>query len=164
MSAHHCQKEIHLAAPVDPQNMELLRKAFKEFDFDGDGFISKEELSKVMGNTGQVITTEELDHMYEIVDKDGNGLLDFKEFIDLMDGDCLCTNNDTEIEELFQLFDVNKDGFITEKEISGVLKSLGEKVRKKDIRKMIKAGDKNKDKQISFNEFKDMIESGQFLQ
>jgi len=157
-------KEFHLSSPVDPKSMDALKKSFTEFDTDGDGYISKEELSRVIGQIGKMVKHEELDAMYEIVDKDGNGLLDFKEFIDLMDGNCLCTNNDTEIEELFQLFDVNKDGFITEKEISGVLKSLGEKVRKKDIRKMIKAGDKNKDKQISFNEFKDMIESGQFLQ
>jgi len=157
-------KEFHLANPIDQTSMNALRKSFTEFDTDGDGFISKEELSRVIGQIGKIVKLEELDAMYEIVDKDGNGLLDFKEFIDLMDGNCLCTDSDTEIEELFQLFDVNKDGFITEKEIGGVLKQLGEKVRKKDIRKMIKAGDKNKDKQISFNEFKEMVENGKFLQ
>jgi len=158
------QKEFHLADPVCPTSMDALKKSFVEFDIDGDGFISKEELSRVIGKVGKMVRPEELDQMYEIVDKDGNGLLDFKEFIDLMDANCLCTDNDAEIEELFKLFDVDKDGYITEKEISGVLKQMGEKVRKKDIRKMIKAGDKNKDKQISFNEFKDMIENGQFLQ
>ena len=165
MASHHqqCQKEIHLALPIEPRNMELLHKAFAEFDFDGDGFISKEELSTVMQNIGQLMSPEELNQVYELVDKDGNGLLDFKEFIDLMDANCLCQSSDREVEELFKLFDIDSDGYITEKEIAAMLKKLGEKVRKKDIRKMIQCGDRNMDRQLSFNEFKAMVDNGQFL-
>ena len=43
------------------------------------------------------------------------------------------------------------------------MKELGEKVRKKDLRKMVKEADKNKDGKISFAEFKIMVESGNFL-
>merc|ERR1719427_80620 len=144
-------KEIHLTDPIQPSTMEALKSSFLEFDTDGDGYISKEELSRVVEKVvGKLLNEEEFDLMYQLVDKDGNGLLDFKEFIQLMDGNSLCTNTDAEIAELFKQFDLNSDGYITEKEI--------EKVRKKDIRKMIKAGDKDKDKQISFSEFKDMVE------
>ena len=80
----------------------------------------------------------------------GNGLVDFKEFISLMDNNCLVQSVDEEMQHLFNMIDKNNDGFITEKEIKTMLKGLGEKVRKKDIRKMIKEADQNKDGKISF--------------
>ena len=55
-----------------------------------------------------------------------------------------------EIENLFKMFDLNKDGFITEREIKKTLKNLGEKIKKKDVRKMMKVADLNKDGKISF--------------
>jgi len=143
--------------------MKALRKAFAEFDSNDDGFITKEELSGVMKNFGHVICGEELDEMMELVDKDGNGVLDFKEFLEMMDSNTLVENQDMEVKSLFAMFDVDADGFITEKEIGNVMKNLGEKVRKKDIRKMVKEADKNKDGRISFTEFKAMVDSGNFL-
>ena len=77
--------------------------------------------------------------------------MDFKEFINLMDNNCLVQSMDEEMQHLFQMIDKNNDGFITEKEIKAMLKGMGEKVRKKDIRKMIKEADQNKDGKISFN-------------
>ena len=68
-----------------------------------------------------------------------------------MDNNCLAQSGDNEMESLFQMIDTNKDGFITEKEIKQMMKNLGEKGRKKDIRKMIKEADQNKDGKISFN-------------
>lgn len=68
-----------------------------------------------------------------------------------MDNNCLVQSVDEEMEHLFNMIDKNNDGFITEKEIKTMLKSMGEKVRKKDIRKMIKEADENKDGKISFN-------------
>lgn len=80
----------------------------------------------------------------------GNGLVDFKEFVNLMDNNSLIQKGDVEMENLFNMFDINKDGFITEKEIKVIMKNLGEKVRKKDVREMIKEADLNKDGKISF--------------
>ena len=68
-----------------------------------------------------------------------------------MDNNCLVQSVDEEMQHLFNMIDKNNDGFITEKEIKAMLKGLGEKVRKKDIRKMIKEADQNKDGKISFN-------------
>ena len=152
-----------MAQPIKPQNMTALREAFSEFDQNSDGFISKEELLNVMINFGHMISNEELDEMIKLADNDGNGLVDFKEFLDLMDSNCLVENVDQEMQNLFSLIDLNNDGFLSEKEISTMMKNLGEKVRKKDIRKMIKEADKNKDGKISFEEFKAMVDGTNFL-
>lgn len=152
-----------MAQPVKPQNMTALREAFAEFDQNSDGFISKEELLNVMTNFGHMISNDELDAMIKLADNDGNGLVDFKEFLSLMDSNCLVQNVDQEVQNLFEMIDLNNDGYLSEKEISTMMKNLGEKVRKKDIRKMVKEADKNKDGKISFDEFKAMIEGTNFL-
>ncbi|KAL7546729.1 hypothetical protein ACHAWF_016263 [Thalassiosira exigua] len=61
-----------------------LRDAFKVFDADGSGTISRSELKKLMKNLGQKLSDEELDAMMDEVDTDGNGEIDFQEFKTMM--------------------------------------------------------------------------------
>jgi calmodulin len=61
-----------------------LKDAFKVFDTDGSGSISKSELKQLMKNLGQRLTDEELDAMMGEVDTDGNGEIDFQEFKQMM--------------------------------------------------------------------------------
>ena len=155
--------EVDLSKAIHPDKMNELREAFKEFDKDSDGHITKEELASVMSSYGNVISSTDLDIALKSVDIDGNGVVDFKEFLELMEGNTLVESVDAEMKGLFDMFDIDRDEFITEKEIKTVMKKLGEKVKKKQLRKMIKEADDNKDGKISFNEFKTMLETGNFL-
>ena len=155
--------EVDLSKAIHPDKMNELREAFKEFDKDSDGHITKDELTSVMASFGNVISSADLDIALKSVDIDGNGVVDFKEFLELMEGNTLVESVDAEMKGLFDMFDIDRDEFITEKEIKTVMKKLGEKVKKKQIRKMIKEADDNKDGKISFNEFKTMLETGNFL-
>lgn len=116
-----------------------------------------------MSKFGHNLKEGEVEQIMKLVDTDGNGLIDFNEFLNIMDGNSLFQNCEKELENLFNMFDINKDGYITENEIKKTLKNLGEKIKKKDIRKMIKAADVNRDGKISFPEFKSMVETGNFL-
>ena len=51
-----------------------LRDAFRIFDKDDSGEITKEELGTVLRNLGQFPSTEELDEMLREVDIDGKGI------------------------------------------------------------------------------------------
>lgn len=53
-----------------------LREAFKVFDRDGTGTISREELKAVMKSLGENLTEEEIDEMLKLADKDGDGQID----------------------------------------------------------------------------------------
>ena len=53
------------------------REAFRLFDKDEDGTITKEELGRVMRNLGQFATEEELEVMLSELDSDGKHLFTF---------------------------------------------------------------------------------------
>ncbi|KAK3087312.1 hypothetical protein FSP39_004527, partial [Pinctada imbricata] len=56
---------------------ELLIGAFKKFDLNGDGFISKEELMKVLTKMGDKMPEEEAEAMVKEADLNGDGLISY---------------------------------------------------------------------------------------
>ena len=74
----------HVDEVHDPE-MEALKSGFAMFDINNDGFISAEELQRVMLTLGEKHTSlNECRHMIKCVDKDGNHMVDFSEFQCLM--------------------------------------------------------------------------------
>ena len=63
---------------------EELREAFNVFDKDGNGFISASELRHVMVNLGERLTDEEVDEMVREADIDGDGQINYEEFVKMM--------------------------------------------------------------------------------
>ncbi|PAA49736.1 hypothetical protein BOX15_Mlig030324g1 [Macrostomum lignano] len=61
-----------------------LRRAFRLFDADGDGFLSPAELRQVMLNLGERLTKEEVDAMIEEADTDRDGQVSYEEFARIM--------------------------------------------------------------------------------
>ena len=63
---------------------EEIKEAFKVFDKDGNGFISAAELRHIMTNLGEKLTDEEVDEMIREADVDGDGQINYDEFVDMM--------------------------------------------------------------------------------
>jgi len=61
-----------------------IREAFKVFDCDGNGFISRSELKHVLCNLGEAITEEECNYLVEEADIDGDGSINYEEFCAMM--------------------------------------------------------------------------------
>merc|ERR1711904_601583 len=68
----------------DTDTEEELIEAFKVFDRDGNGFISAAELRHVMKNLGEKLTDEEVDEMIREADVDGDGQINYEEFVKMM--------------------------------------------------------------------------------
>lgn len=64
--------------------MDDVKAAFRVFDCDNNGSISKEELREAMVNLGQRCTEEEFGHMFATADTNRNGRIDFDEFVEMM--------------------------------------------------------------------------------
>ncbi|XP_074316696.1 calmodulin-like protein 3 [Silene latifolia] len=72
----------------DKDEEEDMREAFNVFDQNGDGFITVEELRSVLQSLGlkQGRSIDDCKKMISKVDVDGDGMVDYKEFKQMMRG------------------------------------------------------------------------------
>ena len=66
---------------------EEIREAFNVFDKDSNGFISATELRQMMDSLGEKLTEEEVEEMVRVADMDGDGQVNYEEFVTLMTGE-----------------------------------------------------------------------------
>src|SRR5882762_10752121 len=92
---------------------------------DGDGTITTRELGTVMRSLGQNPTEAELQDMINEVDADGNGTIDFPEFLTMMARKMRDTDSEEEIKEAFKVFDKDGNGYISAAELRHVMTNLG---------------------------------------
>ncbi|KAK9680500.1 EF-hand domain pair [Popillia japonica] len=134
---------------VSRSQMKEFREAFRLFDKDGDGSITKEELGRVL-------------QMLQEVDVDGDGNVSFEEFVDIAwsagagtDPDHVLSREEEEKElrDAFRVFDKHNRGYITASDLRAVLQCLGEDLSEEEIEDMIKEVDVDGDGRIDFYEF-----------
>ena len=134
--------------------IQEFRQAFDIMDRNGDGVITVDDLAAVMRAIGQSPTANVLQDMIREVDADGNDTIDFTEFLALMSRQMRQSDIEDELREAFRIFDRDSDGFITPKELSTLLISLGLDSSAEVVRRMINEADKNRDGKIDFAEFR----------
>jgi len=146
---------------LDKNEVHQLKQAFKFFDKNDDGTITTEEINVVMESIGLQISKQELEDIMADLDVNGDGHMDFDEFVQMMDRRMSVHSQRAEIEDTFKFFDKNGDGKITFEELKEVLLTLGEEVSDKDVWDMIKEADTNGDNAIDFEEFITMMVSNE---
>merc|ERR1712217_97942 len=133
------------------------KEAFSLFDKDGDGTITTRELGTVMRSLGQNPTDAELQDMINEVDADGNGTIDFPEFLSLQARKMRDTDTEEELIGAFKVFDRDGNGFISAAELRHVMTNLGEKLTDEEVDEMIREADVDGDGQINYEEFVKMM-------
>ena len=134
------------------------KEAFSLFNKDG-GTITTKELGTVMRSLGQNPTEAELQDMVNEVDADGNGTIDFPEFLTMMARKMKDTDSEEELKEAFKVFDKDGNGFISASELRHVMTNLGEKLTDEEVDEMIREADVDGDGQINYEEFVKMMMS-----
>lgn len=61
---------------------DSLREAFKQFDRDGNGYISPDELLYVVCNSGEKLSREEAEELIGMFDTNADGQLSWEEFVE----------------------------------------------------------------------------------
>jgi len=146
-----------MSEQLTEEKIAEFKEAFEIFDKDKDGNITIKELGEIMKNLGQSPTEGELNDMINEVDVDGNGNIDFREFLGLMARKMRDADTEEELIEAFKVFDKDGNGLITNVELKHVMVSLGEKITDEEIDEMIKEADQDGDNAISYDEFVRMI-------
>ena len=148
---------MYIASRLDENEINNLKKVFSAFDKSKDGQISYEELRQgLIQLKSNRITEQDIYFLFQALDVDRNGKIDYTEFIAATLQRANYLRNDRLL-EAFLNFDKDKSGKITKEELLEALKA--NKTQEKEIEKYIKAVDKNKDGKIDYNEFLDLMQN-----
>ncbi|KAK7345921.1 hypothetical protein VNO77_16537 [Canavalia gladiata] len=129
------------------------KEAFALFDKDGDGSVTVEELGTVIRSLEQNPTEEELQDMINEVDANGNGLIEFVEFLDLMTRRTKAIDVEEDLKEAFKVFDKDQNGYISASELRHVMINMGEILTDEEVELMIEAADSDGDGLVNYDEF-----------
>jgi serine/threonine-protein phosphatase 2B regulatory subunit len=102
--------------------------------------------------------------MIAIFDEDGGGDVDFQEFVTGLSAFSSKGNKQEKLRFAFKVYDIDRDGYISNGELFIVLKMMvGNNLKDVQLQqivdKTIMEADKDQDGRISFEEFQDMVES-----
>jgi len=102
--------------------------------------------------------------MIAIFDEDGGGDVDFQEFVSGLSAFSSKGNKEQKLQFAFKVYDIDRDGYISNGELFIVLKMMvGNNLKDQQLQqivdKTIMEADQDKDGKISFEEFKKMVEN-----
>ncbi len=97
-----------------------IKQAFDLFDTDGGGSIDPKELKAAMTSLGFQAKNQTIYQMISDLDADGSGQIDFQEFLELMTARISDKDSREDIEKVFKLFDDEKTGYISIKNLRRV--------------------------------------------
>ena len=145
---------------LSPEQIADFKEAFSLFDHDENGSISAKELGEVLKALGQNPSKNELSDMINEVDVDGNGTVEFAEFVILMTNKVKELNKDEEIKEAFDVLDKEKDQCITAKELKYFMRKVAHiKLSSEEADAMIEFA--GKDGKVTFDDFLRVVELAQ---
>ncbi|XP_028330213.1 calcium-binding protein 2-like [Gouania willdenowi] len=142
--------------------LDELQEAFKEFDYDQDGYLNYKDVAECMRTMGYMPTEMELLEIVQQIKMRMGGLMDFEDFTELMGprmmGETAGMLGLKELKSAFVQFDLDGDGKINQEEMKEAIKSLlGEKLKKGELEEILKELDINADGNIDFEEFVMML-------
>merc|ERR1712205_72023 len=133
------------------EQLDEIREAFSLFDADASGMIDVRELKVAIRALGFEVKNEELKKMVTDVDNDGNGTIEFVEFLQMMTGKMGEKDSREDIEKVFKLFDDNTNK-ISFRNLARVAEELGENIDDEELQDMINQADRDGDGEINIDE------------
>ena len=133
------------------------REIFNLVDKDKGGTISVQEVQDLMDMLGMQMSEAETRAMVAEIDLDGNGEIDFPEFLTMMLRKMNTGNVEKELKEVFTVFDQDGSGTISRQELRAALSMLGEKLTDEEVEEAIKFADTSGDGEIEYDEFIQLV-------
>ncbi|XP_005382849.1 PREDICTED: calcineurin subunit B type 2 [Chinchilla lanigera] len=147
-----------MCSPFEKGEIKRLSKRFKKLDLDSSGTLSVEELMSLPELQNNPLVKRVID----IFDTDGNGEVDFEEFVTGLSQFSVRGNEEQKLRFAFSIYDLDKDGYISNGELFQVLKMMvGENLKGWQLQQMVDKTiiimDKDGDGRLSFQEFSALV-------
>ncbi|XP_025744165.1 calcineurin subunit B type 2 [Callorhinus ursinus] len=138
----------------NPDEIKRLGKRFKKLDLDCSGSLSVEEFMSLP----ELQQNPLVQRVIDIFDTDGNGEVDFREFILGASQFSVRGDEEQKLKFAFSIYDIDKDGYISNGELFQVLKLMvGNNLKDWQLQQLVDKTiiilDQDGDGKISFEEF-----------
>lgn len=151
--ASHRRKLTYERPGLTSDEVEEIREAFNLFDTDGSGTIDPRELKAAMQSLGFDNKNPTVYQMIADLDRELSSVIDFEEFLDAITRKLGDKESRDGISKIFNLFDDDKTGNITMKNLKRVAKELGETMSEEELREMIERADSQGNGEITMDDF-----------
>merc|ERR1712046_90204 len=101
-TANMGRKSAKKKGGLTDEQLDEIREAFSLFDSDASGMIDVRELKAAMRALGFEVKNEELKKMVSDIDNNGNGTIEFGEFLQMMTGKMGEKDTREDIEKVFK--------------------------------------------------------------
>ncbi|KAL6943110.1 Calcineurin subunit B [Hanseniaspora osmophila] len=144
----------------DLEEINRLKTRFQKLDADSSGFIERDEFMTIPGISSNPLASR----IIEVLDLDNSGDIDFQEFITGLSIFSGKANDEEKHEFAFKIYDIDKDGYISNGELFIVLKimvgdNLSDEQLQQLVDRTIMENDKDEDGKLSFQEFQNAIKT-----
>ncbi|XP_062619528.1 visinin-like protein 1 [Saccostrea cucullata] len=155
------ERELMRRHKINKSELESLRKLFRERCGGKYKALTKTKFREVYNELFPGKSTQYADEMFRLFDMDGNGQVDFVEFVRNI---CMCDSDDIEekIEIAFALYDKDNSKTITQAEVRNMLEAYtnmlgvpleGGKTGAQIAKEFFAEMDADGDKSVTFDEF-----------
>mmetsp|Transcript_40372 Transcript_40372/g.39919 ORF Transcript_40372/g.39919 Transcript_40372/m.39919 type:complete len:260 (-) Transcript_40372:70-849(-) len=141
---------------ISKSEKEKLGSVFKKLDKNGDGKLSREEiLEGYETHFGRLLNEDELDQLFNDVDTDKSGFIDYSEFI-VASMSSKKNMSEEKLTAAFKMFDADGSGTISKEELKAVLSS-SHQIGDETIEHILTEVDKDASGEIEFDEFAELM-------
>ncbi|VVA32981.1 PREDICTED: calcium-dependent [Prunus dulcis] len=148
-----------IAEHLSVEEVAGIKEAFQMMDTGNKGKVTIEELRSGVQQLGQQIPDPDLQILMEAADVDGDGALNYGEFV-AVTVHLKRMANDEHLHKAFAFFDQNQSGFIEIEELRNALNDDVDAGGEEVIHAIMHDVDTDKDGRISYEEFAAMMKAG----
>ncbi|EEF52108.1 calcium-dependent protein kinase 10 [Ricinus communis] len=141
------------------EEVEVIKDMFALMDTDNDGKVTYNELRAGLRKVGSQLAEPEIKMLMEAADVDGNGVLDYGEFV-AVTIHLQKMENDEHIRRAFMFFDKDGSGYIELEELREALADEYGETDNDVLHDILREVDTDKDGCISYEEFVVMMKAG----
>ncbi|PAN45634.1 hypothetical protein PAHAL_9G131800 [Panicum hallii] len=148
-----------IAEHLSVEEVEVIRDMFALMDTDKDGRVTLQELKVGLRKVGSKLAEPEMELLMEAADVNGNGYLDYGEFVAITIH-LQRLSNDGHLRTAFLFFDKDSSGYIERAELADALADENGHTDEAALNNVLREVDTDKDGRISFDEFVAMMKAG----
>ncbi|KAG5028027.1 hypothetical protein JHK87_011541 [Glycine soja] len=148
-----------IAEHLSVEEVEIIKDMFTLMDTNKDGKVTYEELKVGLRKVGSQLAEPEIKMLMEVADVDGNGVLDYGEFV-AVTIHLQRMENDEHFRKAFMYFDKDGSGYIELGELEKALTDESGDTDTAVLNEIMREVDTDRDGRISYEEFVAMMKTG----